>query len=393
MDLFVAATTSDPFKFNRVSFVSWACGDTTRRTLAENAMDARRFDAITKTLWTVGTRRQASRAALAAAIGLIAPPRRSGSAERQKSCRKGARRCGTNCCPKGSACCKKKCVNLSNDLRNCGRCGFDCRSVSPNTRCVNGTCPCVPGFVSCGDPGAPSGATCTKLGTVKHCRRCGDTCSGDPCETVTCDLANGCSSEQKGNGASCGASRYCHAETCVDYGILSTIKLPWCGEDREPRTLVQDWKNDHAAGDIGAIGFALDFGRSAQGESVLRTFILAPMAGILRRDPYGADSSGFGNHVRIDHDSGWQVILAHLDETSFVGHNSEVNLGDVIGWLGNSGNSKAPHVHVELRFDDNEPTGLFGNTANDLALFGYKRNDFTFGNGKTFRSRQRTCND
>lgn len=169
------------------------------------------------------------------------------------------------------------------------------------------------------------------------------------------------------------------------YAFLATLKLPWCGGNREPRTLVQDWKDGHAAGGIPAVDFALDFGRSAQGESVLGTPIAAPLAGTLKRDPYGS-GSGFGNHVRIDAGNGWQVILAHLQDPSPVANNTPVKQGDVVGALGTSGNSQAPHIHVEVRLNGQKPTGLFG--TENVPIYGYRRDDFIFGNGQTFRSGQ-----
>ena len=69
---------------------------------------------------------------------------------------------------------------------------------------------------------------------------------------------------------------------------------------------------------------------------------------IIRAD---AKSGGYGNHVRIDHNYGYTTIYAHMSRIS-VSQGQQVKRGDVIGYVGNTGLSAGPHLHYEVRKDD-----------------------------------------
>ncbi len=56
-----------------------------------------------------------------------------------------------------------------------------------------------------------------------------------------------------------------------------------------------------------------------------------------------------GNYVMIRADAGFAVLLAHLRSGSVrVSKNQRVRTGDAIGEMGCSGNSTAPHLHLNL---------------------------------------------
>jgi len=61
----------------------------------------------------------------------------------------------------------------------------------------------------------------------------------------------------------------------------------------------------------------------------------------------GWNDWGYGNVVAIDHGNGYQTLYAHLDSLN-VGCGSFVTQGDVIGYMGNTGNSSGPHLHFEI---------------------------------------------
>ena len=61
-------------------------------------------------------------------------------------------------------------------------------------------------------------------------------------------------------------------------------------------------------------------------------------------------AAGFGNHVRIDHGFGYVSIYAHMDKIS-VRKGNRVKRGDIIGYVGSSGRSVAPHLHYEITKD------------------------------------------
>jgi len=56
---------------------------------------------------------------------------------------------------------------------------------------------------------------------------------------------------------------------------------------------------------------------------------------------------GYGNHVIIDHGFGYQTLYAHMTK-SIVNRRQKVKRGEVIGYVGNTGTSVAPHLHYEV---------------------------------------------
>lgn len=58
-------------------------------------------------------------------------------------------------------------------------------------------------------------------------------------------------------------------------------------------------------------------------------------------------ASGFGKHVRIDHGFGYTTIYAHMTEYN-VRRGQKVKRGDIIGFVGSTGRSQAPHLHYEV---------------------------------------------
>lgn len=58
-------------------------------------------------------------------------------------------------------------------------------------------------------------------------------------------------------------------------------------------------------------------------------------------------SSGYGKHIRIDHGYGYVSLYAHLYKYN-VKRNQKVKRGDIIGFVGSTGRSQAPHLHYEV---------------------------------------------
>ncbi len=61
---------------------------------------------------------------------------------------------------------------------------------------------------------------------------------------------------------------------------------------------------------------------------------------------------GYGHHIRIDHGYGYVSLYAHLYKYN-VRRNQKVKRGDLIGFVGSTGRSEAPHLHYEI-FKDGE---------------------------------------
>jgi murein DD-endopeptidase MepM/ murein hydrolase activator NlpD len=56
---------------------------------------------------------------------------------------------------------------------------------------------------------------------------------------------------------------------------------------------------------------------------------------------------GLGLHIKIDHGFGYETVYGHMNEFN-VKRGQKVKRGDIIGYVGNSGGSTAPHVHYEV---------------------------------------------
>jgi murein DD-endopeptidase MepM/ murein hydrolase activator NlpD len=60
-----------------------------------------------------------------------------------------------------------------------------------------------------------------------------------------------------------------------------------------------------------------------------------------------SDARGYGNNVVINHGYGYQTLYAHMSKFNCrVGQ--KVKRGDVIGYVGSTGTSTAPHLHYEV---------------------------------------------
>ena len=59
---------------------------------------------------------------------------------------------------------------------------------------------------------------------------------------------------------------------------------------------------------------------------------------------------GFGNHIVIDHGYGYQSLYAHMIKYT-VRKGQKVKRGDIIGYVGSTGKSTAPHLHYEVHKD------------------------------------------
>lgn len=60
--------------------------------------------------------------------------------------------------------------------------------------------------------------------------------------------------------------------------------------------------------------------------------------------------SGYGNHIEINHGFGYKTLYGHLSKYK-VRPGQRVKRGDVIGFVGSTGRSQAPHLHYEVHKD------------------------------------------
>ena len=65
----------------------------------------------------------------------------------------------------------------------------------------------------------------------------------------------------------------------------------------------------------------------------------------------GWSDRGYGNLIVIDHDRGWQTFYAHLLDNSMLPCGTNVQKGQLIAAMGNTGRSTGSHLHFEIRLN------------------------------------------
>lgn len=80
-------------------------------------------------------------------------------------------------------------------------------------------------------------------------------------------------------------------------------------------------------------------------------------------------TQGYGFHVVVDHDYGYQTLYAHMSQI-LVRKGQTVKRGEILGLVGNTGLSSAPHLHYEVMKNGNKvnPVNFY---FNDLSAEEY----------------------
>jgi len=112
-----------------------------------------------------------------------------------------------------------------------------------------------------------------------------------------------------------------------------------------------------------------------------RTEIYATGDGVISR--VHSSRRGYGNRIEIDHGFNYTTLYAHLSEFN-VKVGQSVKRGDVIGYVGNTGTSTAPHLHYEVKLN-NKHVNPINYYFNDLSAAEYdKMIEISMGAGQTF---------
>lgn len=89
------------------------------------------------------------------------------------------------------------------------------------------------------------------------------------------------------------------------------------------------------------------------------------------KEVHSRNRRGYGKYVVIDHGFGYETLYAHMSKIN-VRRGQKVKRGEVIGQVGNTGTSSAPHLHYEVIKDGKKinPINFF---FNDLSPDQYDR--------------------
>ncbi len=88
--------------------------------------------------------------------------------------------------------------------------------------------------------------------------------------------------------------------------------------------------------------------------------------GVVTRAEY---ARGYGNLVEVDHGYNFKTRYAHLDKIT-VHAGQQLNRGEIVGNLGNTGRSTGPHLHYEVRYG-NKPVNPLDYYRNNLSATEY----------------------
>ena len=106
------------------------------------------------------------------------------------------------------------------------------------------------------------------------------------------------------------------------------------------------------------------------------TNIFATADGVVREAGYS--SGGYGIKILVDHGYGYMTLYAHCEKV-FVNRGDKIKRGDIIGAVGSTGLSLAPHLHYEVHVNGKSvnPINYY---ANDLTAEEYDKMIILYAN-------------
>lgn len=104
--------------------------------------------------------------------------------------------------------------------------------------------------------------------------------------------------------------------------------------------LTSEWNEDRGSYNHGAIDIA--------GGGIYGTPVVAAADGTVVFSSAGGWGGGYGTYLMIDHGGGVSTLYAHMSGLA-VSQGAAVSAGQVIGYVGSTGDSSGPHLHFEVR--------------------------------------------
>lgn len=121
--------------------------------------------------------------------------------------------------------------------------------------------------------------------------------------------------------------------------------------------ITQGYNSNHHANDIVGGGYTLD-NVVAHSEGKIIFFQDG-----YNNMPGSVGNASYGNCVKIDHGNGYYTLYAHMQKGLSVRNGEYVKKGQVLGYMGNSGNANGSHLHFEVWEGNNriDPTNYLDN--------------------------------
>ena len=104
--------------------------------------------------------------------------------------------------------------------------------------------------------------------------------------------------------------------------------------------LTSEWNEDRGSYNHGAMDIA--------GGGNYGTPVVAAADGTVVFSSAGGWGGGYGTYLMIDHGGGVSTLYAHMSGLA-VSQGAAVSAGQVIGYVGSTGDSSGPHLHFEVR--------------------------------------------
>lgn len=140
-------------------------------------------------------------------------------------------------------------------------------------------------------------------------------------------------------------ARYAAAPTAKDIALRQTLPAP-----AAQKTLIVPVADVPASALVDSWGHARSEGRTHQGIDIMAPLgapVLAATDGRLVRF-YDSERGGVSIY-QFDASERFVLYYAHLDARADVSEGQRVKQGEVIGYVGMSGNAPVPHLHFEIQ--------------------------------------------
>lgn len=139
----------------------------------------------------------------------------------------------------------------------------------------------------------------------------------------------------------------------INYTWPITPKYKICEHDKygiRKKHYVLFTEREHSGFDITA-DYGTDVRSMAKGKVIRASFDGTTTEG------FEKFNMGYGNSIEILNDDGRRCVYGHLSEI-FVKEGDIVDNNNIIGKTGCTGGSRVPHLHIEIRKENTEKTGL-----------------------------------